>query len=100
MKIILLIMGMTLVTYLPRLLPAAAMDRIEFPAWFEKWLRSIPYAVLGALIFPGIILVKEDQPLIGLAGGIVALLLSLFRVHVTLVMVGSIFSVLILQNFI
>ncbi len=100
MKIILLILGMTVVTYVPRLLPAAAMDRIEFPTWFEKWLRSIPYAALGALIFPGIILVQEDQPLIGVVGGIVALVLSVLRVHVTLVMVGSIFSVLLLQNFI
>jgi branched-subunit amino acid transport protein len=91
---------MTAVTYLPRLLPAAAMDRIEFPTWFEKWLKSIPYAALGALIFPGIILVKEDQPLIGLGGGLVALVLSLLRVHVTLVMVGSILSVILLQNFI
>ena len=97
MKIILLIIGMALVTYLPRLLPAIFMDRFRFPAWFQTWLKCIPYAALGALIFPGLLLVDSDQPLLGLLGGLTALVLSLLELHVTLVMLGSIFTVLIFQ---
>ena len=98
MKTVLLITGMAVVTYLPRLLPALFLDRFKFPAWFEKWLKSIPYAALGALIFPGVLLVKEDQPLVGLVGGVMALFLALLNLHITLVMAGSILVVYLLQT--
>ncbi|MCJ7718018.1 MAG: AzlD domain-containing protein [Anaerolineales bacterium] len=97
MKILLIILGMALVTYLPRLLPALFLDRFQFPAWFQKWLKSIPYAALGALIFPGMLLVDKDQPWLGLAGGFTAFLLSIFNIHITLVMAGSIAVVILLQ---
>jgi len=100
MSSFLMILGMAFVTYLPRLIPALFMDRFQFPAWFERWLKSIPYAALGALIFPGVLLVKEDQPLIGLAGGITAFFLSLLKLHITLVMAGAILVVYLLQSYI
>jgi len=96
MKIFLLIAGMAVVTYLPRLLPAVFLDRYQFPEWFRKWLQAIPYAALGALIFPGVLLVKEDQPLLGLAGGVVAFLLALLNLHITLVMAGAVLTVIVL----
>ncbi|MCD6426132.1 MAG: AzlD domain-containing protein [Anaerolineales bacterium] len=99
MKVLLVIVGMALVTYIPRLLPALFLDRFQFPAWFRKWLQSIPYAALGALIFPGVLLVEKDQPLLGLAGGLMAFLLSLLNLHITLVMAGSILIVILLQYF-
>jgi branched-subunit amino acid transport protein len=99
MKMVLVILGMALVTYLPRLLPAVFLDRFQFPAWFKKWLKSIPYAALGALIFPGVLLVREDQPLVGLAGGAAAFILALLNLHITLVMAGSILVVYLLQTF-
>jgi branched-subunit amino acid transport protein len=97
MRILLIILGMAAVTYFPRLLPAFIMDRISFPGWFKKWLKSIPYAVLGALIFPGVLLVDSDQPFLGLAGGLAAVLLSYLNLHITLVMLGSIITVILLQ---
>jgi len=99
MKVLLVVVGMALVTYIPRLLPALFMDRFHFSDWFQKWLQSIPYAALGALIFPGILLVDKDQPLLGLAGGVIAFILSLLRLHITLVMAGSILIVILLQYF-
>lgn len=99
MKVLIVIVGMTIVTYLPRLLPALFLDRFKFPAWFKKWLQSIPYAALGALIFPGVLLVEKDQPLLGLAGGLMAFILSLLNLHITLVMAGSILIVILLQFF-
>lgn len=97
MNITLLIVGMALVTYLPRLLPALIMDRFTFPSWIRNWLRSIPYAALGALIFPGVLLVDRDQPLLGLAGGLAAAGLSFLKLPLILVMAGSILTVIILQ---
>jgi len=99
MSVLLVILGMALVTYIPRLLPALFLNRIKFPDWFQKWLQSIPYAALGALIFPGVLLVDKDQPWLGLAGGLMAFLLSVLNLHITLVMAGSIMVVILLQYF-
>lgn len=99
MKVLLVIIGMALVTYIPRLLPALFLNHFQFPDWFRKWLQSIPYAALGALIFPGVLLVDKDQPWLGLAGGLLAFLLSLLKMHITLVMAGSIAIVIVLQYF-
>jgi len=100
MNILFLILGMAAVTYIPRLLPALFLDRAKFPDWFRKWLNSIPYAALGALIFPGVILVEKDQPLLGLAGGLTAFILAFLNLHITLVMAGTITVVIILQVYV
>lgn len=92
MKVLLLILGMTVVTYLPRLLPALVLDRFSLPPWFRRWLKAIPYAALGALIFPGLLEVDREQPLVGLTGGMVALLLSLKGISLPWVMAAAIIS--------
>ena len=50
--IYLMILGMTLVTYLPRVLPAFLMGRIRLNARVEHFLQLIPYTAMTALIFP------------------------------------------------
>ena len=91
---------MTAVTYIPRMLPALFMDRFQFPAWFKNWLKSIPYAALGALIYPGILLVDKDQPLVGVIGGLVAACLAYFKAHIIITMAGAILTVLVARNLI
>ncbi|MCF8105179.1 MAG: AzlD domain-containing protein [Desulfohalobiaceae bacterium] len=98
MKVLFIVLGMAVVTYIPRLLPALFMHRLRLPAWFEAWLQSIPYAALGALIFPGILLVDRDRPEVGLTGGLVAAVLAYFKAHIIVVMAGAIGTVLLLQN--
>ena len=55
-KILLIIIGMGLVTYLPRMLPLVILSRIKLPAVFINWLKYIPAAVLSALLLPGILI--------------------------------------------
>ena len=74
--IYLIILGMALVTMIPRIIPAFIVDKLEFRDWINRWLSAIPFAALGALIFPGILAVKPDQPHIGLIGGLVAIVLA------------------------
>lgn len=47
-----LIVGMGLVTYLPRFLPLFALTRRRLPEWLTDWLSLIPVALLSALIAP------------------------------------------------
>jgi branched-subunit amino acid transport protein len=49
-----LILGMMLVTYLPRLFPLLTLSQRRLPPWLRRFLASIPYAALGALIIRGI----------------------------------------------
>ncbi len=49
-----LILGMMLVTYLPRLLPLVALAQRPLHPLLRRFLRCIPYAALGALIIRGI----------------------------------------------
>lgn len=46
------ILGMALVTYLPRLLPAWLLRGKNLPPFLAAWLRYIPAAVLAALLLP------------------------------------------------
>jgi len=54
------ILGMGLVTYLPRLLPVWVLSSKKLPAVVVDWLRYVPPAVLAALLFPTLLL-KETS---------------------------------------
>lgn len=69
---VLLILGMTLVTYLPRMLPSVIIDKMHFGAHTEKFLRLIPYTAISALVFPGVFFVDGANPYIGIAGALTA----------------------------
>lgn len=91
--IFLIIIGMALVTMIPRVIPAFLVDKLRFHEWINRWLNAIPYAALGALIFPGILTVKSEQPLVGIVGGIVAIILAYIGLNVIFVVVGAIMTV-------
>ncbi|WP_100011383.1 AzlD domain-containing protein [Lentibacillus sediminis] len=91
-----IIAGMAVVTMLPRLIPAFIVDKLQFRDWVNRWLNAIPYAALGALIFPGVLTVIPDRPHIGLIGGLVAVVLAAIGLNVILVVVGGIAAVFFL----
>ena len=45
--ILLLIAGMTLVTYIPRMLPAVLLEKLHFGTKVEKFLQLIPYVTIN-----------------------------------------------------
>jgi branched-subunit amino acid transport protein len=49
---LLLIIGMGIVTYIPRLIPILFLSHRDLPSWLIDWLDYIPVALLSALIFP------------------------------------------------
>lgn len=55
-KVLFAIVGMTLVTYGPRLLPAWLLSRASLPPAVERWLRFVPVAVLSTLLWPSLLL--------------------------------------------
>jgi len=51
----LIVLGMGLVTYLPRWLPLFFLSRRKLPGWMVSWLELIPVAILSALLIPELI---------------------------------------------
>jgi branched-subunit amino acid transport protein len=49
------LLGMALVTYLPRLLPAWFLRGRELPPFLVAWLRYVPVTVLAALLLPSLL---------------------------------------------
>jgi len=93
------LIGMTLVTYIPRAFPLTFLEGKELPPVVSGVLRNIPYAVLGALIFPAILYVQEGHLLFGIIGTVVAFSLAFIFENVMVVVLGTI-GVLALYSFI
>jgi branched-subunit amino acid transport protein len=85
-----MILGMAIVTYIPRAIPLTFLEGRELPPLVSGVLRNIPFAVLGALIFPAILFVQEGNLLFGLIGAIAAFVFAFAGANVILVVMGSI----------
>lgn len=64
--IFLTILGMALVTYVPRLLPVWLLSSRSLPPLVIAWLRYVPVAVLAAMLFPAIV-IRDSQVDLGLS---------------------------------
>ncbi len=60
---ILLIIGMGLVTYIPRWFPLFFLSQRKLPQWFIEWLDLIPVAILSALIFSDLFVIGDPRHL-------------------------------------
>ncbi len=99
------ILIMALVTYLPRMLPLVLFRKTIENRFIKSFLAYVPYAVLGAMTFPGILFSTSPDGgfspvyfLGGLAGMLVAVVLAFFKRGLLLVAVSSVAAALIAQE--
>ena len=97
-EILLMVTAMGLVTYLPRALPLTALHDGALPPLLQRFLENIPYAALGALIFPGILTVGSDTAL-GIIGGLTACILAYMELNLVVVVAGAIGFLYLYQLF-
>lgn len=94
MDLVLLIFAMAAVTYLPRMAPLVFLDSKRIPPVLRRFFRFIPYAALGALIFPGIITSAGTEHIpAALVGTAAAVGLAWTTGNVMLVVAGAIAGV-------
>jgi branched-subunit amino acid transport protein len=55
-QIFLTILGMLVVTYLPRVIPIWLLSSQSLPPVVTAWLRYVPVAVLAAMLFPALVI--------------------------------------------
>ena len=58
--IFLTILGMLVVTYLPRVLPVWLLSSKSLPPLVIAWLRYVPVAVLSAMLLPSLVM-QDNQ---------------------------------------
>ncbi len=66
------ILGMALVTALPRVLPLLVVSRLSLPNWLARWLSLVPPAVLAALTVREVTMVNDRVHLVPLPPALVA----------------------------
>lgn len=85
-----MLLGMALATYLPRMIPLVFFEGKKLPPIISGVLQNIPYAVLGALIFPAILFVQEGNLIFGVIGLVVSFAIAIAGGNVMTVVLGTI----------
>ena len=94
MNVWIIIVGMMLVTFGPRAIPAFFVEKMRFGRRFEKFIGLIPYTAMTALIFPGVLNMDSAHWYVGVIGAAVAILLALSKkIPASLVVLGSVCAV-------
>lgn len=94
----LLILGMTLVTYIPRLLPFTIMADKKLPKFISDVLLFIPATALGALVIPGVFSSIPGKPVVAFIGILFAIIYSWFKGGIIIPVLGSIFTVFLMLS--
>ena len=91
---IFMIIGMAVLTYIPRMFPIVILPGLKLPTYIRSFLSFIPIAVLSALIFPGFI-TSTGNSKTAIIGALTAFILAYKRVNLMYVVLGAIVSVFI-----
>ncbi|WP_422448462.1 AzlD domain-containing protein [Thermoanaerobacterium sp. DL9XJH110] len=95
-KILTAVLLMAVVTYIPRVLPVAIFKNKLRSRFIRSFLYYVPFAVLGAMTFPGILYSTGhlSSSVIGMAA---ALILAYFEKGLMKVAIGAILAVYLWQ---
>lgn len=98
-SLFLIIIGMAVVTYIPRMLPLIFLNVDRIPPSIQNILKNVPYAALGALIFPAILQFHENI-WFGIIGGLTAIIVSYIGAHLIVVVISSIAVLILFSMFV
>ncbi len=93
-----MIAAMGMVTYIPRMLPFVMLNGRELPPFLQRVLKNIPYAILGALIFPGVLYIQEDIRF-GVVGAVSAFVLAYLGANIMVIIIGAIVTLSLFSLF-
>ena len=79
MKHLVLILGMTAVTYIPRMVPFILLKGRNLPNFVKRFLQVLPVCALGALLIPDLLVSIPASPVAAITGVCIAGLVSLTR---------------------
>ena len=89
-EVLLVILGMALVTFLPRAIPAAICEKMHFSGRMERFLQLIPYTAMTCIIVPGVFTAQTEAPWVNFVGAAAAGLLGYKKCSPVLCVLGAI----------
>ncbi|MGE7603584.1 AzlD domain-containing protein [Peribacillus sp. NPDC097675] len=57
--ILFVILGASIVTFIPRVIPLIILSKIQIPEWGINWLKQVPVAVMAALLAQELLLADQ-----------------------------------------
>lgn len=90
-----LIIGLAIVTYIPRMVPLVFFNSDKIPSAIQNVLKNVPFAILGALIFPGILTINDDL-MFGVIGAVAAIVAAYLGANLIVVVM---FAVAVLSTY-
>ena len=94
-----LILGMAIVTYIPRLVPLMIIKKGELNERFRLFLLYIPYTSLSILIIRGILTASDDMKIPSIIGVVTASIISYIQNNIIFSVLGGIAAAFITINF-
>lgn len=99
-NILLLIILCAIVTFIPRLIPAIFVNKLDFGPKSTKFLNLLPFTALAALICPGVLTVDTKIWYVGLVGAVVAGALSWKKVPLGAIVIITVIALIIFYTII
>ena len=93
---LLVIIGVSLVTYPLRCIPAVFISRLHLSAFLQRFLDLVPYTAMTALVFPGIFYCIDGHTYAAYAGTCAAILSAAFKAPLALSVVIAVLTVLVM----
>jgi branched-subunit amino acid transport protein len=84
-----IIIGMAVVTYVPRTVPFYLLRSRHTPPFLARVLRQIPAAALGALIVPGVYDAVSGEPAASLIGAVVSAIAAALSRNVLITLIAG-----------
>ncbi|WP_371018707.1 AzlD domain-containing protein [Pseudalkalibacillus sp. JSM 102089] len=84
-----LIVGLAVVTYIPRMIPLVFFNSDKIPPVIQNVLKNVPFAILGALIFPGILTINDDM-MFGVIGAVAAIVAAYLGANLIVVVMFAV----------
>ena len=94
-----LIIGMALVTYIPRFLPLVILSEDMVKPKMRQFLQYIPYTSLSILLIRGIITSSPDMRIPTIVGIAMSAFMAYFKGNLVLSVLSGIFAAFIIINF-
>ncbi|MFW6022543.1 MAG: AzlD domain-containing protein [Bacillota bacterium] len=102
-EILILITGMALVTYIPRVLPLLILSKLDIPGVIIRWLKYIPAAILAALLAPNLFMIDGEIAVnlknVNLLASIPTFVVAFYKKNIFMTIIVGVLSVIILKLF-
>ena len=99
--ILLVILGASIVTFIPRVIPLIILSKMQIPEWGINWLKHVPVAVMAALLAQELLLTDHvfsiKDNLVNLGAALPTFAVAIFTKSLLITVLVGILSLMALR---